>query len=172
MLNMKTLGAVLVALLMSACGGGGGSEPSKELGSAAPPLSIVVIGDSIASGEGINYGYQYDTSFPNHWYGGITNPQWQGDYQLCHDSDKAYGDVLAPMIQATLTKFACTGSTYDNGITFDRRYDGALYRPAQLVRKPIEQNQGWRGVSSAYLPHRLIFAAYGKNTRCASGVMR
>ena len=29
----------------------------------------------------------------------------------------AYGDVLAPMIGATLTKFACTGSTYDNGIT-------------------------------------------------------
>ena len=44
----------------------------------------------------------------------------------------AYGDVLAPMIGATLTKFACTGSTYDNGITFDRRYGDVLYRPAQF----------------------------------------
>ena len=57
---------------------------------------------------------------------------WQGHYQLCHDSAQAYGDVLAPMIGATLTKFACTGSTYENGIAFDRRYDGALYRPAQF----------------------------------------
>ncbi len=74
----------------------------------------------------------YYTGFPDEWYGGVVNPEWQGDYQLCHDSAQAYGDVLAPMIGATLTKFACTGSTYDNGIAFDRRYDGALYRPAQF----------------------------------------
>ena len=36
------------------------------------------------------------------------------------------------MIGATLTKFACTGSTYENGIAFDRRYGGNLYRPAQF----------------------------------------
>ena len=73
---------------------------------------MVVLGDSIASGEGINYGYIYYTGHPNEWYGGVINPVWQGDYQLCHDSAQAYGDVLAPMIGATLTKFACTGSTY------------------------------------------------------------
>jgi GDSL-like Lipase/Acylhydrolase family len=131
--KVKTVQAVvLVALLATACGGGGSDAP-PELG-ARPPLSVVVLGDSIASGEGINYGYTYYYSdiFPGHWEGGVVNPEWQGDYQLCHDSDKAYGDVLAPMIGATLTKFACTGSTYDNGITFDRRYDGALYRPAQF----------------------------------------
>ena len=124
--------AVLVALLASACGGGGSDAP-PELG-ARPPLSVVVLGDSIASGEGINYGYTYYYSdiFPGHWEGGVVNPEWQGDYQLCHDSTYAYGDVLAPMIGATLTKFACTGSTYDNGITFDRRYGGELYRPAQF----------------------------------------
>src|SRR6185295_1483255 len=138
MRELKTIVTlVLVALLATACGGGG-SEAPPGLGAAPPaplpPLSVVVHGDSIASGEGINYGYQYYYSeiFPAYWYGGTLDPQWQGDYQLCHDSDKAYGDVLAPMIQATLTKFACTGSTYDNGITFDRRYEGALYRPAQF----------------------------------------
>ncbi len=121
------LAMILVALLATACGGGSDSAPKT-----ATPLSIVVLGDSIAAGEGINYGYTYYTGFPNEWTGGTDNPVWQGDYQLCHDSAQAYGDVLAPMIGAALAKFACTGSTYDNGITFDRRYGGTLYRPAQF----------------------------------------
>jgi len=127
------LATVFVAVLAAACGGGGGSDAPPGL-AAPPPLSLVVIGDSIAAGEGINYGYTYYNGdfFPHEWYGGVDNPTWQGDYQLCHDSAQAYGDVLAPMIGATLTKFACTGSTYDNGITFDRRYGGVLYRPAQF----------------------------------------
>ncbi len=125
--------AVLMGAIVAAACGGGGSDAPLGLG-APPPLSLVVIGDSIASGEGINYGYTYynGSYFPHEWYGGVDYPTWQGDYQLCHDSVQAYGDVLASMIGATLTKFACTGSTYDNGITFDRRYGGALYRPAQF----------------------------------------
>ncbi len=129
MSEVKTVLAVMLVALLAACGGG--SDAPSELGDA-PPLSVVVIGDSIASGEGINYGYVYYTGHPNEWYGGVINPVWQGDHQLCHDSAQAYGDVLAPMIGATLTKFACTGSTYDNGIVFDRRYGGNLYRPAQF----------------------------------------
>jgi len=120
---------IIAALLVSACGGGD-SSPSDA--GASTPLSIVVIGDSIASGEGINYGYTYYTGFPNEWTGGTDNPLWQGNYQLCHDSAQAYGDVLAAAIGAKLSKFACTGSTYDNGITFDRRAAGVLFRPAQF----------------------------------------
>ncbi|MEO8741097.1 MAG: SGNH/GDSL hydrolase family protein [Casimicrobiaceae bacterium] len=120
---------VLLVLLASSCGGG--SDSSTDAGAQAP-LSVVVIGDSIAAGEGINYGYVYSTGFPNKWTGGSDNPVWQGNYQLCHDSVFAYGDVLAPMLSATLTKFACTGSTYDNGIAFDRRADALFYRPAQF----------------------------------------
>ena len=118
----KIVFATIAAFLMTACGDGSNSTPDSS--STAAPLSIVVIGDSIASGEGINYGYTYSTGHPNEWVGGTDNPIWQGEYQLCHDSALAYGDVLAPMIGATLAKFACTGSTYDNGITFDRRYGG------------------------------------------------
>lgn len=132
MLKFKTLqAAFLAALLVGACGGGSDAPADFD---GRPPLSVVVLGDSIASGEGINYGYTYYYSdiFPGHWEGGVVNPVWQGNYPLCHDSALAYGDVLAPMIGATLTKFACTGSTYDNGIAFDRRYGGALYRPAQF----------------------------------------
>jgi hypothetical protein len=123
--------ALVAALPIAGCGGGDGSD-APALPGAGAPLSVVVLGDSIAAGEGINYGYTYYTGFPNHWTGGVTNPVWEGNYQLCHDSALAYGDVLAPMIGATLTKFACSGSTYENGLTFDRRYGGALYRPAQF----------------------------------------
>lgn len=129
-----TLALVVSAWLAAACGGGGDGSPAPEAEAPPPPppLSVVVLGDSIASGEGINYGYVYSTDTPNEWYGGTDDPTWQGDYPLCHDSAQAYGDVLAPMIGAKLTKFACTGSTYDNGIAFDRRYGGTLYRPAQF----------------------------------------
>jgi lysophospholipase L1-like esterase len=132
--SLLLLGIAGTFAFLSGCGGGGGSDAAPPGATAPAPLSIVVIGDSIAAGEGINYGYTYYTGYfgPNEWTGGTDNPVWQGDYQLCHDSDKAYGDVLAPMIGATLAKFACTGSTYDNGIAFDRRYDGTLYRPAQF----------------------------------------
>lgn len=121
---------VLGVTFVAACGGGSSSAPDPG---AAPPLSIVVLGDSIASGEGINYGYTYEIGYLfNGWTGGNPDPTWQGTYQLCHDSALAYGDVLAPMVGATLAKFACTGSTYQNGIAFDRMYGGQQYRPAQF----------------------------------------
>jgi len=36
--------------------------------------------------------------------------------------------VVAATLLATVTKFACTECTFDNGIAFDRRYGGELYR--------------------------------------------
>jgi hypothetical protein len=123
--------AVAALLALGACGGsgtrsGGGETTTEE------PSSIVVLGDSIASGEGINYGYTYYTGFPNHWIGGTDNPTWAGKYPLCHQSLQAYGDLVATAFDADLNTFACTGSTYDNGLLFDRRYGGQLYRPAQF----------------------------------------
>ena len=127
---LKSMPALaLIVLLPTACGGGSDAPSSTD---AAAPISVVVLGDSIAAGEGINYGYTYSTGFPNKWTGGTDNPTWQGNYQLCHDSAQAYGDVLAAATGVVLAKFACTGSTYDNGIAFDRRANGVLYRPAQF----------------------------------------
>lgn len=126
------IGPLLLLLGAAGCGGGGGGgDTSPDVGSALPE-SIVVLGDSIASGEGINYGYTYYTGFPNHWTGGTTNPTWEGPNQLCHQSVQAYGDLVATALDADLAKFACTGSTFDNGISFDRRYNGQLFAPAQF----------------------------------------
>lgn len=134
----NVLATAMAAALAIACGGGDSGAPPEPPVAAPAPLSIVVIGDSIASGEGIAYGYTY-SSTTREWTGGVTNPVWQGEYQLCHDTPQAYGDVVATMVGATLAKFACTGSTYVNGILFERRAvptqtnpDATTYRPAQF----------------------------------------
>ncbi len=135
-----SLALVGAACLLAACGDGSGGSGN---GGGGPPVgggieSIVVLGDSVASGEGINYGYTYSyNSFFNslsRWTGGTDNPTWQGQYQLCHQSALAYGDVLAASLgpEVLLSKFACTGSTFVNGIAFDRRAGGMSFRPAQF----------------------------------------
>ena len=63
---------------------------------------------------------------------GRTIPRGSPPYQLCHDSMLAYGDVVAASLNASLAKFACTGSTYENGILFERIADGQEFRPAQF----------------------------------------
>lgn len=99
-------------------------------------LSVVVIGDSVAAGEGIAYGYEYDylSAEPDdsYWTGGTDDPTWAGDHPLCHQTDQAYGELVATALGASLAKFACTGATYLNGITVPQTADGTTYRPAQF----------------------------------------
>jgi lysophospholipase L1-like esterase len=121
--------ALCACWLLAGCSPAG-EEPAPE--AQAAPLSIVVLGDSVASGEGINYGYKYSTSFPNRWYGGTDNPTWEPPYPLCHDSKLAYGNLVASQRGASLAKFACTGSTYENGIIGERIVGSEIYRPAQF----------------------------------------
>lgn len=138
---------VVLGLVASvACGSEGGDAASSATASTSPPstttggdgdeLSIVVIGDSVAAGEGIAYGYRYDvdSSDPDRsgWTGGSTDPTWQGNHQDCHQDAHAYGEVVAASLGAALTKLACTGATYLNGITVEQTYEGTVYRPAQF----------------------------------------
>ena len=144
-------GAVVlgISLIAAACSGDddsssdtSASPPSTQSGAAresddAEALSMVVIGDSVAAGEGIAYGYSYyyDSDFPNYsyWTGGVDDPTWQGEYQLCHQDTKAYGEAVAAALGAKLAKFACTGATYLNGITVQQtESDGTVMRPAQF----------------------------------------
>ncbi len=95
------------------------------------PVTIVEIGDSIASGEGTLYGYNYDPT-TELWNGGNPNATWAGGHQLCHDSQYAYGQVLSDALGANFVQLACTGATYANGITTPEVSGGTTYQPAQF----------------------------------------
>ena len=94
-------------------------------------LSIVQLGDSIASGEGTLYGYEYDTH-TQEWTGGDISVKWPGPYPLCHDSPDAYGNIVAAYFDAEFAQFACTGATFAAGISAPETDDGTVLRPAQF----------------------------------------
>jgi lysophospholipase L1-like esterase len=110
----------------------GGTPPAR---SAPKPLSIVQLGDSIASGEGTLYGYTYNPT-TRRWTGGNLNATWPGPYPGCHVSPDAYGNVVARTLHARFTTFACTGASYTNGITAPEVSSGILttttLRPAEF----------------------------------------
>jgi GDSL-like Lipase/Acylhydrolase family len=125
-----TIGAAVALLL--ALTALSGTTPARA---ASKPLSVVQLGDSIASGEGTLYGYTYDPT-TRRWTGGNLDATWQGPYQGCHVSPAAYGNVVARTLHARFTTFACTGASYTNGIIAAQVSHGLLttttLRPAQF----------------------------------------
>ena len=110
----------------------GTSPTSKKDLFTFDPVSVVQLGDSVASGEGTLYGYHYDSS-TGVWSGGALVPPWAGPYPLCHDSPYAYGQVVTDSLpDAKFTQLACTGANYQDGI-INQEADGATqYRPPEL----------------------------------------
>jgi lysophospholipase L1-like esterase len=114
------------------------AAPSATSGgpTTADAPSLVVIGDSVAAGEGIADGYRYDLDRrrpdDSVWVGGTTDPAWLEPYPLCHQTDQAYGHLVAARVGARLASFACTGATYLNGVTAAQVEEGRTYRPAQF----------------------------------------
>jgi lysophospholipase L1-like esterase len=83
----------------------------------ATTKNLVALGDSVAAGEGINYGWQWNGSG---WVqNGPSDPSWQdttnasGDnYQQCHQSGKSYADQFALYgDNYKVYNMACTGAT-------------------------------------------------------------
>jgi hypothetical protein len=95
------------------------------------PMTIVEIGDSIASGEGTLYGYSYNSA-TGLWGGGNPNATWSGSHPDCHDSQAAYGQLVSDALGANFVMLACTGATYNNGITTPETANGTVYQPAQF----------------------------------------
>jgi lysophospholipase L1-like esterase len=92
----------------------------------------VQLGDSIASGEGTLYGYTYDQESAE-WTGGDINHKWPLPYPLCHVSPDAYGNKVASSFGATFNQFACTGATFEQGISgAPVDSDGATQRPPEF----------------------------------------
>lgn len=94
------------------------------------PLSIVQVGDSVASGEGTLEGWTYNT-VKQEWTGG-QNVSWPGPYPLCHDSPNAYGQLVATALNGTFTQLACTGANWRDGITGPEMAGGTQMRPAEF----------------------------------------
>lgn len=125
---------VAAALAITACGPSAGDDRPAAAGQDAslPPLgSIVQLGDSVASGEGTLYGYRYDPSGQD-WIDGNIDARWPPPYPDCHVSPDAYANAVARYFEAELAQFACTGSTFANGIAAARTSWWTDYRPAQF----------------------------------------
>lgn len=110
---------------------GDGSVGDGSAGGGTGPTSIVQLGDSIASGEGTLYGYEYDARSQT-WTGGNVNAPWPPPYPLCHVSPDAYGQRVASYFGASFSQFACTGATFANGISATQTSGGETLRPAQF----------------------------------------
>jgi lysophospholipase L1-like esterase len=125
--TVGTVAALLVAVTTL-----GTTPPARA---TSKPLSIVQLGDSIASGEGTLYGYTYNPT-TRRWTGGNLDATWPGPYPGCHVSSDAYGNVVARTLHARFTTFACTGASYANGITAPEVSAGILttttLRPAEF----------------------------------------
>ncbi len=125
----------LAALVAAAGAVGLGAVPGVAAPRRTSPLSVVQLGDSVASGEGTLYGYRYDEA-TRRWSGGNVDVAWPGPYPECHVSPDAYGNLVAKSLQAKFTTFACTGASYQNGITTAQVSSGpvgtSVLRPAQF----------------------------------------
>lgn len=84
--------------------------------------SVVVLGDSVAAGEGARDGLTYRDRplFPG-WVtaGDGASPP------ACGRTDAAYGVRVADALGAEVTNLACSGASFARGITLDERFDAA-----------------------------------------------
>jgi lysophospholipase L1-like esterase len=88
----------------------------------------VALGDSVASGEGLNYGWTWSSESPYGSWSTGTPTSWVNypdstDDQHCHQSEDGYPYLVAAATNATLLNLACSGSSAGNGILRDRVFD-------------------------------------------------
>jgi PKD repeat protein len=81
----------------------------------------VALGDSVAAGEGIGYGWIWNSS-TNHWESGSGDGSWDLTYEpeQCHQTPQGYPHVVAAELGSTLTDLACTGAGAFNGLLGER----------------------------------------------------
>jgi len=113
------LATVLAALMAPAARAGAASSPTEI-------RSVVILGDSVAAGEGTLDGYRYqDRMMLPSWAAIGSRRAYDGARPACHQSPRAYGPIVARSLGATATSFACSGATFGSGIALDAAYDRA-----------------------------------------------
>jgi lysophospholipase L1-like esterase len=119
----ETVVAVVVATVLAAVVG-----PIARAEAAPSPAefrSVVILGDSVAAGEGTLDGYRYqDRPVLPTWSKSGTARRYPGA-PGCQQSPRAYGEIVARSLGATATTFACSGATFGRGIQLDDAYDRA-----------------------------------------------
>jgi lysophospholipase L1-like esterase len=135
----------------SASGHEGPAAGATGAAGASKGLTYVALGDSVSSGEGIDYGWHWGTGvygfgFADYWLGPATwYPQWStanpagvspSQVFACHRSDQAFPNLVALSLHATrFANFACSGATSTEGLLGpqkDYSIDKADPTPAQL----------------------------------------
>lgn len=111
--------------------------------------NYAALGDSVAAGEGIGYGWTWDGA-ARRWTGGSRDGTWSSDFQSadCHQTPSAHPRLVANAIGAELSHFACTGASTFNGVLKAKRNAAnAVVQPAQLGSASIVNADA---VNSAY----------------------
>lgn len=104
---------------------------------APKQLTYVALGDSVASGEGISYGWAWDGK---KWVGPATPaPIWEPTADLsaanqdCHRSAAAYPVLVAAAKNYSLTHSACTGASATKGVLDYQTFDN----PTTLIQAQL-----------------------------------
>lgn len=96
------------------------------------PSHYVALGDSVAAGEGIGYGWVWNST-TSRWEGGSSTGIWDDTFEPeeCHQTVDGYPHVFAAELGATLEDYACTGASALNGVLGEQVESGWSV-PAQL----------------------------------------
>jgi len=109
---------------------------TKSTRVVAAPIHYAALGDSVASGEGINYGWVYTNS---EWkQTGPQNPTWEptnnlaASIQDCHRSAKAYPYLISNVTKYKLLDLSCSGASIPNGVLGPIQFSKTTTGAAQL----------------------------------------
>lgn len=122
---------VVVALALAAASVVGGNAPAGARPDTRRPgaptadevRSVVVLGDSVAAGEGAREGYVYRDRLLLPTWSTRARPRRTGD--ACGRSGAGYGERVARALDAEVTNLACSGSSFERGVVLDERFDAA-----------------------------------------------
>jgi lysophospholipase L1-like esterase len=117
--------ALATALAHSAAPAGAGASSGIE--------SVVVLGDSVASGEGTLDGFLYQPRPLLPAWSAASRPRaYDRPHPDCHQSTRAYGRLVARALGARDTMLACSGASFRNGILEPPLSTARTLGPAQF----------------------------------------
>ena len=128
--------------------GGGASLTAGAAGASGGSVVLfstqrnyVAIGDSVASGDGIEYGWQWtpDGAGDGDWVQtGPATPVWEPttdtrpEVQSCHQSKKSYPYLVAAANGDKLYNPSCSGASVLDGVLGTRKFSATVIGAAQL----------------------------------------